>query len=128
MKNYCFECICNCFVPVFMKVRMLHHLIFTCSDEVDNQYNNDDDFEFKDTNDDFGEKKEEFTSYERTKTTHTEKITTKRRMETKKIDLGAAANQLQKTSDSQVGVVIFHYTIHYDVDCFQVYIQPVQGI
>ncbi|XP_045188906.2 clathrin interactor 1-like isoform X3 [Mercenaria mercenaria] len=68
------------------------------SDETDhNNRIGDDDFEFKDNN------SEEYTYHERTETTKTEKITSKRRSGGKQqIDLGAAANQLKGTqSDLQ---------------------------
>ena len=82
--------------------------ILTClshdfsSDEPENRYaEKDDKFDFKDNS-------EEFTTYhEKTKTTHTEKITTKRRTEKKKIDLGAAASQLGRDQgDNQVSFKI----------------------
>ena len=66
------------------------------SDEVDNnQRNNDDDFDFKDNI-------EEYTRHEKTETTKTEKITSAKRRTPAKIDLGAAASQLGKDSDTKV--------------------------
>ncbi|KAH3789297.1 clathrin interactor 1-like isoform X2 [Dreissena polymorpha] len=71
------------------------HDVIGFSDEVDNnQRNNDDDFDFKDNI-------EEYTRHEKTETTKTEKITSAKRRTPAKIDLGAAASQLGKDSDTK---------------------------
>ncbi|KAK3095229.1 hypothetical protein FSP39_011892 [Pinctada imbricata] len=64
------------------------------SDETDNKIDDDDRYSFKDED-------EEYTSVERTRTTHTEKITTNRRTRSaKKLDLGASSTLGKDKSDS----------------------------
>ena len=87
------------------------------SDDTDNKYaNNDSDDRFGT----FKDNDEEFTSVERTHTTHTEKITTNRRSRSaKKLDLGAASGLGKDDSVVNIGVFIsshFNGFVHHTFD------------